>query len=410
MHNVKFPIRILGTIFSSLFIRLNFRYCLYALLLIVVAQPSYLLAGKKYALVIGISRYKNEALQSGIVNLDYADADAISMAALLRKGNFIFPGALTNNDAERGDILSEIVRLRSLVTKDDLILIYFAGHGARDPFNNKTYLLTSDTELNNIEDKGIRLEHLMDYINDLKAERKIILLDHCYSGEIEYIKPQRIAGRATRNSKTHSLKPRGITAVETSIKKAISGSGTVLVAATGSTDELRAFEHPSIGHGFFTQAIIDAANTQSSDTNNNGKLEILELLEFIPSRVEELTNTHLKIDQSPKIVLHEAKNIKTWESLFPISVLIDKKEITDFLDELIREKLLSEDDEFKIRRAIVKWEEGSHSMSNLTEKNRLVMENLKKRHAFFKKYPDDIKTIAAMLAGGMTQIFGADHD
>ena len=80
--------------------------------------------------------------------------------------------------------MTELHRLRDRATKNDSVIIFLSGHGAHDPTYDQTYWLTFDTKLECLDDRGVRLTHLLEYVGEIKAERKLLILDHCFSGQV----------------------------------------------------------------------------------------------------------------------------------------------------------------------------------------------------------------------------------
>ena len=102
---------------------------------------------KSYALVIGISKYQDEAINS----LNFADKDAqafvdycISTQGLeIPKEN---TRLLTNESASYWNIIDGLDWLKLVAKKDDQIFIYFAGHGDMESKELKFgYLLAHDS-------------------------------------------------------------------------------------------------------------------------------------------------------------------------------------------------------------------------------------------------------------------------
>ena len=84
--------------------------------------------------------------------------------------------------------------------KHDLLLFYFAGHGVLDE-RDHLYLTATDTFMKDdgrlSQPSAIDSSDLLKYINNSRAERKVIILDACYSGAIA----QDLIGRGTAGVK-----------------------------------------------------------------------------------------------------------------------------------------------------------------------------------------------------------------
>jgi uncharacterized caspase-like protein len=272
-------------------------------------------AGEKYALVIGLNRYGNEGM--GITRLAYAEKDVRELTGALQALGYTELMVLVDDDAKRRDILRELHRLAAKIQPDDTFLLYFAGHGVRGD-NQATYWLTYDASLELLDEAGIRLEHLLDYVRDIKARQKLVLLDHCYSGDVVPAVSAAASPAATTGldvtaptgppsasspragTRGVELQDRGLTPVELTrgIEQRAAGL-VVLAAARGPAYEVKALEH-----GAFTAALLEALRSRKASGDDH--LTALELVGFVKRRVKDLTN------QEPSDVV-AAQNIASWE-------------------------------------------------------------------------------------------------
>src|SRR6185295_9964084 len=116
---------------------------------------------RSYAVIVGISKYKNlpDKLQ-----LQFADRDAQSIYTILispEGGNFKAENVhmLTGEKATLAGLRREIDTWLPSVAKDgDRVLIYFAGHGFL--YQSKGYLAPFDIDLNNITGTGYPMDQL----------------------------------------------------------------------------------------------------------------------------------------------------------------------------------------------------------------------------------------------------------
>ncbi|MBI5857391.1 MAG: caspase family protein [Sphingobacteriales bacterium] len=139
------------------------------------------------ALIIGISRYQF------IPKLDYADKDAEYFADYLvhnhlwsiNKSNIVL---LTNENAKRGNVISELQRLFLLSQPGDRLIFYFSGHGDNENMTlfNKCYLLTQDTYTNNYMAGALPVNDLKDLFVTLtnRNVQVVVITDACRSGNL----------------------------------------------------------------------------------------------------------------------------------------------------------------------------------------------------------------------------------
>jgi uncharacterized caspase-like protein len=248
----------------------------------------------KYALLIGLNRYGFQS--AGVQSLDFAkkDVDALTQA-LTRHGYEVVP--LLDQAATRVGIMLQLSNLAAQVQPGDDFLLYYAGHGVRNKsINDKTYWLTYDTQLEALDLAGIRLPHLLDYVADIRAERKLVLLDHCFSGDVVMPPATVAASRGAPGGPVVARGPEdpGIARVERGVYPikefndafGRAGSGVILVGAARGA----AFERPDLKHGLFTFALLQALNTREADDNNDAKLSVAELTNYLRGKVHTLSN------------------------------------------------------------------------------------------------------------------------
>lgn len=262
-------------------------------------------SGKKYALLIGISEYSYRSIQQGVRALKFADDDARALEKVLESEYDVLP--LVDDDARHEDIIEALVRLRTRTTPEDTLVVFFAGHGVFDPSNGQTYWLTYDTQLELLDDRGLELGRLLKLVGQIKAKQKILLLDHCFSGEISYAD---LSAAYTRGDKT----PRGVRIVRNlgrvgELRPQLAppeAEGLVVLAAANA----EAFESPNLGHGYFTEALLRAMRSRKADEDENGELSITELVSFVKTEVSALAAAEGR-SQNLVDVIH-AENLPQW--------------------------------------------------------------------------------------------------
>jgi len=131
--------------------------------------------GRYFALVIGNNDYPQFPTLTTAVN------DAKHVAALLQS-EYGFETRLILN-ADRYAILSALNDLRGQLTETDNLLIYYAGHGERDPKTLQGYWLPVDAEQDNTAN-WIANSTISDLLNTLKAKHVLVVADSCYSGSM----------------------------------------------------------------------------------------------------------------------------------------------------------------------------------------------------------------------------------
>jgi len=143
-------------------------------------------SGKTYALIFGISKYKNPA----IPQLQYADADARAFYHYLINSGIDSNSLIlrTNETATYGEFWANIDYLTNIAQQGDKIYIYFSGHG---DVENKTivkdaFLLPYDAPRNVYPISAINVMLLKSWIAtwSSKGIMSIFIADACRSGNL----------------------------------------------------------------------------------------------------------------------------------------------------------------------------------------------------------------------------------
>lgn len=139
---------------------------------------------RRVALVVGIDRYQDPALQG----LRYAGKDAVDLARVLSasdRGAFeVHLVTSADGPVSRERFWEAFEQASARLQPDDTFLVYFAGHGTLDLATGGTehHLLTSGSSLDRPAATGIPRAQLQARLGELPARRRVIVLDACFSG------------------------------------------------------------------------------------------------------------------------------------------------------------------------------------------------------------------------------------
>jgi hypothetical protein len=241
-----------------------------------------------YVVSIGINNYKNASM-----NLNYASADASAFQEAISKGakpifKKIVSKSLSDADFTKTNVVSLFKDIASSAKPEDVFIFYYAGHGVstEDPKTNKQefYIVPFDvTQMYGAEDaladKGISSAELQEMTRSVKAQKQLIVLDACQSGEAVDL-------LATRGS-----------AEQKAIIQLARSAGIAILAASGS--EQLATEVAELGHGVFTYALVEALNGKSEKSNQERKVTVNQIRAYLEDRVPELTQKYRGKPQYP---------------------------------------------------------------------------------------------------------------
>ena len=135
---------------------------------------------KKYALLIGNSQFAED---SGLSPLKYTKHDVYRLeSVLLPTYDCVIPVVNEN----RWQILAEIQGVVDRLKPNDLLLIYYSGHGETFA-DSKLFLAASNTKKKQLTATGVDYDDILLILKNHYCENVLIILDCCYSGMADVI-------------------------------------------------------------------------------------------------------------------------------------------------------------------------------------------------------------------------------
>jgi Flp pilus assembly protein TadD len=145
---------------------------------------------KTYAVIVGISKYENQA----IPQLEFADRDAIVFSNYLKSpsGGSVPEEnirLMLNKDATFGAVTNSLYWLLSTCKKDDLVYFYFSGHGDLETVlaAKPGYLLPYNSPATNYSTNAVGISFVNQVANTLSAidtVKVVLITDACHSGKL----------------------------------------------------------------------------------------------------------------------------------------------------------------------------------------------------------------------------------
>lgn len=134
--------------------------------------------GQRRALLVGISRFDDPNIHP--LNAPIRDVSAFS--EVLRDPEICnFDDVEPSLDEDYQAVRNKIARLTSNRDHDDLILLYYSGHGILE-FPADLHLLTRNTMLDNLVGASFRADEIRGFLDRSRSRRQILILDCCYAG------------------------------------------------------------------------------------------------------------------------------------------------------------------------------------------------------------------------------------
>ncbi len=245
---------------------------------------------------IGVSKYEQSQF-----DLKYAAKDASDISSMFTAAHAPFAQVYTHHITD-GEVTTESVekmkQALSETTVDDVVCVFFAGHGLLDGDLNY-FLASHNVNFEEPGDKGIPYEMLEDLLDGIPARKKLMLIDACHSGEIDKEEVAVVSNVPTNEGDVvfRAVGSSGIQQVGlnnsfelmkelfTDIRK---NSGAMIISSAGGTEY--AMEGDQWNNGVFTFSFLDGLKNGAADLNGDQKIMMSEINEYIRGKVSELTD------------------------------------------------------------------------------------------------------------------------
>lgn len=273
-----------------------------------------------YAVMIGVSDYKGDEL-----DLKYAAKDATDISGAIGSTakkllntdgkDHVFMYNLTTNKEryqlpEKKAIQKLLEDIGKKTTANDVLLIFFAGHGvmAGEAEKKQFYFLTADastlSSTDAVKEVGISTSELTDWINpqNIKAQKRILIFDACNSGQAikDFVK----LGNDNQNfvAARNDDKSQQVKAIDKLNEK----SGLFILSASASDQS--AYEMGRYSQGLLTYSLLKAIKQQPDILEDGKYLDISRWFNAAEKTVTEISKES-GARQDPQIVTNTNFNI-----------------------------------------------------------------------------------------------------
>jgi hypothetical protein len=230
-----------------------------------------------WAVVVGIDSYPN------IHPLKYAVADARAFYDLLVTDNQVPPEnvfLLLNEQATLPALRSTLgTKVKNRAGADDMVIIYFAGHGAteRDMMSPdgdglEKYLLPYEANPNDLYASALPMREVAYIFNRIRSERLVFLADACYSG--------------ASGGRTVSVTEVRANLSDRFLERLAGGKGKVIITASSANEV--SVEKEELGHGVFTYYLMQGLRGPA-DTDADGLVTVDEAYRYVSVKVPAAT-------------------------------------------------------------------------------------------------------------------------
>lgn len=253
--------------------------------------------GDLYIISVGVSQYKDKKY-----NLQYASKDAEDMLqafAINSVYETVHQKLLVNEQVTKENLL-EIKEFLKSSKRNDVVMIFIAGHGVLDK-NMDYYYCTYDVDFQNPEQRGISYDELESILENIMALRKLLIMDTCHSGELDKDDLETVSKTETENtdvvfrtteSTTTVRERQGLQKTNEAVKEMFNdlnrGTGATVISSAGGVEY--AMESAEWKNGLFTFCLLNGLKTKLADLNADGKIFISELQQYIRLAVLKISN------------------------------------------------------------------------------------------------------------------------
>jgi hypothetical protein len=139
-----------------------------------------IMPGQRYALLVANWNYADTKLPR--LSSPLQDVAALENILRSKEIGFFDDVQIATNVSSR-DMRETLEHFATSKAREDLLLIYFSGHGVRDSVGS-FYLAAVDTKTDSLRATGIDPTFLQSLLNDTTSKKKILLLDCCFAGAV----------------------------------------------------------------------------------------------------------------------------------------------------------------------------------------------------------------------------------
>jgi hypothetical protein len=219
----------------------------------------------KVALLVGVSQYG-----PGFNQLPAAAKDVEAMQRVLLHpdmGDFEQVQSLIDPDPQ--EMGTAIEKLYGDGRRDDLLVLFFSGHGIKDESGN-LYLATRATRKNErgglIRSTAIAARFVQEIMSDSRARRQVVILDCCFSGAFG-----------------EGLLAKDDSSVD--VRRQLGGEGRVVL--TSSTSTQYSFEQQGSDLSIYTRYLVEGIETGAADLDEDDVISVDELHEYANIKVQK---------------------------------------------------------------------------------------------------------------------------
>jgi len=231
----------------------------------------------KVALLIGVGNYEHSDYFKPLAS---APKDVAAMQRILLNAQMgEFTEVIPLIDPDPMQMQEAIETLYRDLSKDDLVLLFFSGHGIKDD-SGKLYFSTRVTrktlkgEL--VKSTAVPARFVQEIMSNSRSRRQVMILDCCFSGAFDPALNAKADGSVDLQE--------------------LGAEGRVVLTSSSSTEY--SFEQQGSELSIYTRFLVEGIETGAADRDNDGKVSVRELHEYATKKVQETAPK-----MNPKIIV-----------------------------------------------------------------------------------------------------------
>ena len=231
----------------------------------------------KVALLIGVGNYEHPDDLKPLVSApkDVAAMQRILLNAQMGEFSEVIP-LIDPDPMQMQEAIETLYRDRE---KDDLVLLFFSGHGIKDDsgklyFSTRVTRKTPKGEL--VKSTAVPARFVQEIMGNSRSRRQVMILDCCFSGAFDPALNAKDDGSVDLQN--------------------LGAEGRVVLTSSSSTEY--SFEQQGSELSIYTRFLVEGIETGAADRDNDGKVSVRELHEYATKKVHETAPK-----MNPKIIV-----------------------------------------------------------------------------------------------------------
>ncbi|MCF2151558.1 GUN4 domain-containing protein [Desmonostoc muscorum LEGE 12446] len=214
---------------------------------------------KLWLILVGVNQYEDEQIPC----LRYSAVDCQGLGEALNAATMGFPQKdvriyhdFAQQQPRLENIRTSLKEVAAATKSIDTVLFYFSGHGMLEPSSQQVVLCLQDTQKDNLINTGLKLQELLQLLENCPAQQQLLWLDACHSGNMTLLGARGETPIDPQLNPTQEL-------VEILRQRAAKRKG--FYALLSCDQGQQSWEFPQLKHGVFTYYLIRGLRGEAAD-------------------------------------------------------------------------------------------------------------------------------------------------